>query len=292
MTVDRIDYVDDARIGTVPDVLLQPPPSAPDGWATSPPWFDEAGWVLPMGGFLLREEGRTILVDAGLGPYVPDDIGDQVGVPVRHEHSGRLLTSLAELDVALEDVTDVVLTHLHGDHVGWVAPAGTPVFTKARHHCHRADFDWLSAVGDTNPVMAGVETAVRTVSDLLVLADGDRTELTSSIALRLFAGHTPGNCIVDVSTGQGPVLLLGDTAHHPVLLVEEDWFDNLDEDRDEAARARARIAEEIVRRDAVGIGAHFPGGRGGRIVVDSNGERRWMPVENTALSEEQEGTQE
>jgi glyoxylase-like metal-dependent hydrolase (beta-lactamase superfamily II) len=100
---------------------------------------------MPMGGFLLRSGDRTILVDAGLGPNI-----DIV------ETRGKLFDSLADLGVTPEQITDVVLTHLHLDHVGWVAPAGEPTFTHARHHCHRADYDWMRADPGSNPATAGV----------------------------------------------------------------------------------------------------------------------------------------
>lgn len=275
MAIGRIDYVDDAQIGTVPNVVLQAPACTPDSWAISPPWFDESGWVLPMGGYLLHTDGRVILVDAGLGPHFPSDAIDQVDVV----HTGRLITSLQLLHVQPHEVTDVVLTHLHPDHVGWIAPQGTPIFADARHHCHRADLTWLTEHGGSNPANAVVAESLRSVADLLLLAEGDRTDIAESVSLRLFAGHTPGNCIVDIDTGDGPLLLLGDTAHHPVQLVQDGWRDRFDEDPTEAARARNRVAEEMERTGAVGVGAHFPGGRGGRITRNAEGARSWHAVD-------------
>lgn len=275
MAIDRIDYVDDAQIGTMPDLVLQAPAASPDNWATSPPWFDESGWVLPMGGYLLRTDGRVILIDAGLGPHFPSDAIDQVCVV----HTGQLITSLQLLNVQPHQVTDVVLTHLHPDHVGWIAPHGTAIFAGARHHCHRADLTWLIERGGADPANAVVAETLRTVSGLLVPADGDRTDIAESVTLRLFAGHTPGNCIVDIDTADGPVLLLGDTAHHPVQLVEDGWRDRLDEDHAEAARARNRVAEEMERTGAIGVGAHFPGGRGGRITRNAIGARLWHAID-------------
>ncbi|BBZ11315.1 MBL fold metallo-hydrolase [Mycobacterium branderi] len=81
--------------------------------------------------------------------------------------------------------------------------------------------------------------------------------------------------MIELDTTEGPVLLLGDTAHHPVLLVEDGWTVRLDEDRMQAARARARVVEEMERTGAVAFGAHFPGGRGGRITRDKYGKRSW-----------------
>ena len=274
MAITSVDYVDDARIGTDPSLLLQPPAPARTEWSTTPPWFDESGWVLPIGGFLVRTEDSTVLIDAGLGPGV-DELIAETDLPARHEHSGKLLNSLAALGVTPDAVTDVVLTHLHADHVGWIAPHGAPVFPRARHLCHRNDVERLRADTGNHPAWAGVCGHVDAVSDLLVTADAERTEVADGVALRLFAGHTPGSCIVELDTADGPVLLLGDTAHHPVLLVEDGWTDRLDDDPAGAARARAHLVEEMERTGAVGFGAHFPGGRGGRITRHGHGGRAW-----------------
>jgi len=266
VTVTHIDPVVDAEARVEPGTILAPPPSAPDDWQTSS-WF-EGGWAMPMGGFLLRSSDRTILVDAGLGPDALAGI----------EPSGQLLDGLAALGVAAGDITDVVVTHLHIDHVGWIANQGEPRFARARHHLHRADWDWIRSASPTGAGTDGVWEVVSKVSDLAVLADKERTEIAQSVVLRLMAGHTPGNCVVDVETPEGPVMLLGDTAHHPLLLLENDWANHSDVDHVQAARSRDLIAAELERSGALAFGAHFPGSAGGRIVRDSEGQRRWRPV--------------
>jgi glyoxylase-like metal-dependent hydrolase (beta-lactamase superfamily II) len=81
-----------------------------------------------IGGFLLRGFGRTVLVDLGYGPGA---LGDTP--------TGRMPGSLRTLGVEPADVTDVLLTHLHRDHVGWAASGGVAVFPDARLFCGAAD---------------------------------------------------------------------------------------------------------------------------------------------------------
>jgi glyoxylase-like metal-dependent hydrolase (beta-lactamase superfamily II) len=274
MTISSLHYVDDARVGTDPSTMLQPPNPIRPEWKTRPPWFDESGWVLPMGGYLVRTGSSVVLIDAGLGPDA-DTLLAETGLPMRPEHSGRLLASLAELGVTPEAVTDVVLTHLHADHVGWVASGGEPVFPNARHVCHRNDVERVRADNANSLAWLGVRAHVEVVADLLVPTKADRTQIADGVTLRLFAGHTPGNCIVDLDTTDGPVLLLGDTAHHPALLVEDGWTDHADDDHTCAARARGQLGAEMERTGAIAFGAHFPDGKGGRITRDSQGTRTW-----------------
>lgn len=83
---------------------------APDA---HPELFDRHGtpW-LPLGCFLIRSGKRLVLIDAGLGPEIQDGMHLLVG--------GQLLTGLRALGVGTSEVTDVVCSHLHADHVGWL----------------------------------------------------------------------------------------------------------------------------------------------------------------------------
>ncbi|EFC85782.1 MBL fold metallo-hydrolase [Parafrankia sp. EUN1f] len=266
MAVPRIDPVLDAEARVEPNMILVPPASAAHDWHASS-WF-EGGWVMPMGGYLLRSADRTILVDAGLGPEAPAGI----------DPSAQLLDNLGTLGVTTEEVTDVVVTHVHIDHVGWLAPQGQPLFEYARHHVHAADWDWIRSGPASGAGTDGVWDILGKVSDLVEIASGSRTEIADAVAMRLLAGHTPGNCTVDVETSDGPVVLLGDTAYHPVLLVEGGWSSHADLDHAGAARSRETVADEAERSGALLFGAHFPGGAPGRVVRDGAGRRQWCSV--------------
>ncbi|HEX3335642.1 MAG TPA: MBL fold metallo-hydrolase, partial [Jatrophihabitans sp.] len=81
---------------------------------------------LPIGCFLVRTGDRTILVDAGMGPAMRDD------GPRRLLIGGQLLLGLRAVGVTPAQVTDVVCTHLHADHCGWLFDRdAAPVFAHA-----------------------------------------------------------------------------------------------------------------------------------------------------------------
>jgi glyoxylase-like metal-dependent hydrolase (beta-lactamase superfamily II) len=85
---------------------------------------------IPVGCFLIQAEGLTVLVDAGLGPSgipFPGDIAAAAGLtdpPESIAAGGLLPGALVAAGVAPADITTVFLTHLHADHIGWVAPGG------------------------------------------------------------------------------------------------------------------------------------------------------------------------
>ncbi|ONH23635.1 hypothetical protein BL253_32455 [Pseudofrankia asymbiotica] len=262
-----LELVLDGYVTCSPEQVMQPPDDAPSTWQTNGEWFGPGPWRMPMGGFLLRVPGRTVLVDAGVGPRCVPNVME----------TGQFLTSLTAMGVGVDDVTDVVITHLHYDHVGWVSQDGTPTFPRAVHHLHARDWEYVHS-GHASRAADSVTESLRPAADLLHLVSGTRTEVLPGVVLRHVPGHTPGNCLVEVGEGDDVALLLGDTAHHPVALVDDRWIDHFDADRDQARRARAEISAELERSHAPATGAHFDGGRFGRIVRTTDGRLHWRLV--------------
>ncbi|MGH9921084.1 MAG: MBL fold metallo-hydrolase, partial [Nitrososphaerales archaeon] len=130
-------------IDAVSDGSLQAPPTALYGkslqggstgedWKPHRQFLDDNGMLtFEMGGFLVRDGPRTILVDAGIGPHAD---------PSR---TGSFMRSLAALGVDPGDVTDVAFTHLHFDHVGWASDGDKPLFPNATYRCHQDDWDFF-----------------------------------------------------------------------------------------------------------------------------------------------------
>jgi Metallo-beta-lactamase superfamily len=102
---------------------------------------------IPVGCFLIQAEDLTVLVDAGLGPSsipFPDDIAAAAGLtdpPESIAAGGLLPGALAAAGVAPADITTVFLTHLHADHIGWVAPGGVPFFPNAVVMCSAVEWE-------------------------------------------------------------------------------------------------------------------------------------------------------
>jgi glyoxylase-like metal-dependent hydrolase (beta-lactamase superfamily II) len=222
-------------------------PGVADAWACHEHLLDEAGRLeLAVGGFLVRSGDRVVLVDAGVGTI---DNGKYRG--------GQFPESLRELGVEPGDVTDVLLTHLHFDHVGWVTKKGAVVFPNATYRVHRAD--WAHFVESP-----GAEPgAVRKLSPLagqLEPFESDTT-LVPGIDSRHLPGHTPGSAAFVVSSEGERALLLGDAAHSPLELTDPTWEAVFDVDREAAKRVRAKLAAEFADRPDVLTAAHFPPGR-------------------------------
>ena len=240
------------------------PGVAPDA---HPEFFDRAGaaW-LPIGSFVLTVDDCVLLVDAGLGPRVQpmQDGMSLIG--------GQLLTNLRELGLAPNDVTDVVCTHLHADHVGWLFDAGAdPVFAAATIWLGAAD--WEHFVDGGQDIVDHIRRGFQRQARRVHLIDADRP-ITRDVTARPASGHTPGSLCVDIASRGARLLLLGDAITGPIQLDEPSWHSFGDVHPDLAERTRERLWAELSDGATLGVGAHFPNLRPG--YVTSPPARRWV----------------
>jgi glyoxylase-like metal-dependent hydrolase (beta-lactamase superfamily II) len=278
-------------------------------------WPDQHGSLRPdgtletaIGAFLVRAGDRVVLVDAGggqelVGGYtppqmnpddpddplagylrsrgMPDDKLRQFATDMRGMHltQGQLPSSLNSAGLKREDVTDLVFTHLHSDHIGWVSLEGEPYFPNATLRVSDADLqyflpgtqeDWFSSqlyysqlVPDRfHPVLDRIETWE---SDCTILP---------GIDVRLAPGHTPGSSVIVISSGTDRAMLLGDVVHCPLELMDDDFNLLADYDQAMADRLRQAYARELEGSDILVSAAHFPGLHFGRL-LPGQGVRRW-----------------
>lgn len=238
-------------------------PGVQNPWDCHPDVRDEHGRIeMPMGGFLVRTGDRVILVDTGVGNLQREDL-----------YGGGLLDSLADLGVQPGDITDVLLTHLHYDHVGWTSTGGEVVFTNATFRAHAADWAYFVTAPDAVP---GAVRKLTPITEQLELFDSEQT-LAPGVDARPAPGHTPGSTVFVISSEGERALLLGDIAHSVVELAEPDWEAVYDVDKQAAKAVRNAIAEEALDTDTYVVPAHFPKMAFGRVVTTGAG-RRWLAV--------------
>jgi glyoxylase-like metal-dependent hydrolase (beta-lactamase superfamily II) len=222
---------------------------------------------LPIGCFVVRTHDRTILVDAGMGPDLAD------ASPRRFLIGGQLPLGLRAIGVALGEITDVICTHLHSDHCGWLFDlAAAPVFPNATIWLGAGDWDHF-VEGSPGAMAEHIRHGLRTSGARLRTIDRDTT-VARGITLTLTPGHTPGHLCVIVASGEQRAILLGDAIVCPVQLDEPTWQSMGDVDPVLAGQVRERLFRELEDGVTLGAGAHFPQLQFGRVIAGQG--RRWF----------------
>lgn len=262
-------YIGEVVVQPIFDGVMKAPATAFKGttdeqWAPHRRFLDADGRLeFALGGFLVRVPGgRLSLIDAGIGPRSGSIMAGDAPF-----QGGELLNNLAAQHVHPNDITDVIFTHLHFDHVGWASHEGRIVFPNATYRCDARDWEHFRANERVQPILAPIE-------DRLTTWDGSGP-LCPAIDTMRAPGHTPGSTILGVWSGAARGLLLGDVVHCPVELLEDEWSGLGDVDPALARRTRNALAREIEGTDTPVAAAHFPGMVFGRL-LSANGRRSWV----------------
>ncbi|MGE3773726.1 MAG: MBL fold metallo-hydrolase [Gammaproteobacteria bacterium] len=247
----------------------------PAAWATwlenmfLPP--DAFDW--PLNVLVVRSGDRTILVDAGLGGEFP-------GFP----RAGQFPVRLEAAGIELESVTDVVLTHMHMDHVGGllVDAVMNRLRSDLRVHAAAAEVDfWASPDFSLTAMPSPVPDVLRSVAGRFLDAYHSRLrtfeeehEVAPGVLVRRTGGHTPGHSVVRVASGAARLTFAGD-AIFPVGFDHPDWHNGFEHDPEEAVRVRVRLLREAAASGELLVANHLPFPSLGRVAIEGD-TFRWV----------------
>jgi glyoxylase-like metal-dependent hydrolase (beta-lactamase superfamily II) len=257
----RVDPIIDGEILSEPEMLY--PGTDPKEFEPYRNLLDPitGQFVQTLGGYLVRTGDRVVLVDAG--------IGSKAVYPFT---GGGLRSSLLALGVHPGGVTDVIFTHLHIDHIGWVSQNGEPFFPNATLRCDKRDWDFFVTSGRETeawelamsyPEEDPAPIRFAPVADQMEFWNGDAGIMPGIEALDA-AGHTPGTTVFLLSSGGERGALLGDLAHSQPELLNA-WEFMVHDDPPEAVRMIAKFRDWLAAERIPCAGAHFPGLRWGLI---------------------------
>jgi glyoxylase-like metal-dependent hydrolase (beta-lactamase superfamily II) len=214
---------------------------------------DVLEWALNV--VVVRSGGRTILIDAGMGVEYPD-------LP----RTGRLALRLEAAGIDLASVTDVVLTHMHMDHVGGLLADGvkTRLRPDLRVHLAAAEAEfWASPDFSRVSMPPGFPDALRSTAKRFLDAYRSQLrpfeaeyEVAPGVVVRRTGGHTPGHSVVRLASGGDRLTFAGD-AVFAVGFDHPEWYNGFEHDPEEAARVRVRLLRELAATGEPLVATHL-----------------------------------
>ena len=152
-----------------------------------------------------------------------------------------------------DQVDKVVITHMHGDHIGGLSTDGTPTFANAAYVTGAVEFDAWSGTGNDN-----FDGKVAPLAEQMTMLDDGGSPASGITAMAAF-GHTPGHMTYMVEDGGTQLIIGADFANHYVWsLAHPDWEVRFDMDKAAAAASRKRMLDMMAADRTAFIGYHMP----------------------------------
>lgn len=211
----------------------------------------------------IRDGQRLVLIDAGAGPSMGPT-------------AGKLPASLRAAGIEPSEISDVLVSHGHGDHIaGLVDGSGALTFPNAKIRIAAREWTAIQA----NPEMAALVTTI--TPKVETFEPG--AQVTPSITALPIPGHTPGHTGYDILSGDEHLLYVADSMHHPVVSVQKpDWANSFDGNA-QAISSRIGLLNRAADANLRLYAVHFPYPGLGRVQKREDGTRAWVPESTPAL---------
>lgn len=207
---------------------------------------------------LVKAGDRVLLFDTGAG----GNFGPG---------SGHLQAALAEAKVDTQSVTDIFISHSHGDHVGGLATAdGKLAFPNATIHMTGAEWSYMSGLDQYKPVVPVIKPKVQAFEPGAELVPG----VVKAVEIK---GHTPGHSGYRITSGSASLLYVGDSMHHYIVSVQKpEWTIAFDGDSPVATASRVALIRELAGSGERVFAVHFPFPGVGKMEQRGDGAV-WVP---------------
>lgn len=170
------------------------------------------------------------------------------------------------------DITHVVLTHMHGDHIGGLMGEGGETFANAAYITGAIEHNHWSTANNDN-----FNAKVAPLNEKMSMIDDGASVVSGITAISAF-GHTPGHMTYMLESGGKQLHLMADTANHYVWsLAHPDWEVKFDMDKGAAAASRRKVLGLLAADRVPVVGYHMPWPGVGYVVAKGDGFE-YVPV--------------
>lgn len=210
--------------------------------------------------FLVKSPNGIILIDTGTG------------------EGGMAVNNLENAGVKSGDVDIVILTHMHGDHIGGLVSAGKKVFGKALIYVNDKELEYW-----TNSVSADPGTAARAGQVRAAYGGNIKTfkwgeYITPEIKASAAPGHTPGHTVFEIESGGEKMTVIADLVHVlKVQTADPNMAVIFDVNPREAVDSRKKIFKSVSKNRTRVAGMHIPFPGVGTIAEETGGEYVFSP---------------
>lgn len=277
----RIGDVEVARIVEVnafeDNISMLLPDATPEfvqqfGWLRPHFATPDGRMILSFQAFVLRSRGKSVMIDTCIGADRKREY------EVFCNLQTTFLEDLRAAGFPPEQMSAVLCTHLHFDHVGWntrlVGGKWVPTFPQARYLFGRREWQHWQHLRDTggyhnmDHLVDSIDPVMQ--AGLVEFIDPDY-RVTDEVSLIPTPGHTPGHVSVLIRSRGEEAVITGDLMHHPIQLAVPATPGNFDMDKAQGARTRVEFVERFANQPALIIGSHFSDPTAGHIVSDGKG---------------------
>lgn len=208
------------------------------------------------GNILLITDGKkNILIDTGSGVML-SPLG------------GKLIENLANLGISPQEITDIVFTHAHPDHIGGVVDKeGKLVFENADYYISETEYKfWMSEEPDfskgTKNQFSDFEIQFardhfKPIDSKLTFYE-DSADLFGFLRLEHAPGHTPGHTIITITSEGEELVHIADTFQHILLVSHPEWGNQIDTDFELGIKTRKNLLEKLASSNQLLFGDHLP----------------------------------
>lgn len=211
---------------------------------------------------------KNILIDTGSGVMLSPS-------------TGKLIENLRNLGISPQEITDIVFTHAHPDHIGGVIDKeGMLVFQNAQYYISETEYNfWMAEEPDfskgTKNQFSDFE--IQFARDHFKPIEpklnfyADEAELFGFLKLEHAPGHTPGHTIITISSEGEELVHIADTFQHIMLVEHPEWGNQIDSDFELGIKTRKNVLEKLSSTKKLFFGDHLPYPGLGYIQKDEKG---------------------
>jgi glyoxylase-like metal-dependent hydrolase (beta-lactamase superfamily II) len=248
---------------------------------------EQLGEVLKQGfqGETLTADCNVLLVDTGQNKVLIDTGSGSLNGAA----AGKLVENLQQAQIKPSDISAVIVTHAHSDHIGGLKGSSGLLFPNARYYINQVEWDFWTARSPQLPNFKGpadmkqqaitiAQTQLALIRDRVTQFEVNKEFLPGFTAIPAY-GHTPGHVAIRIASGDAVMVHTADTVHiHTVNLWNPSWTPIFDADQAIAAATRQSVLAKIAGDRTLMFAYHFPYPGIGHLRPRAQSGFDWQPV--------------